>query len=64
MTTIQRITYTGSNHPIRGAVSARKLAIVLAGIDAPSNAERLEQYAAKVGSGVIMGKARTARAAA
>jgi hypothetical protein len=64
MTTIQRITYTGSRRPVRGATSTKNAAIELTSIHPSTNDERFTQYQQKLNAGWVVGKARTVRRAA
>ena len=52
MSTIKRVTFSGSRQPVRGATPAkparRLLFVELAGLDAKNNARRLAEYIAKL----------------
>lgn len=60
MNTINRITYTGSQRPIKGATSAKQAAVELTRIDPLTNAERFGRYCQKLNAGWVVGKARVA----
>jgi hypothetical protein len=47
MTTTQRITFTGSQRPVKGATATPIQSVTLTGIDAKSNAQRLAEYTAR-----------------
>jgi len=48
MTTIQRITFTGSQKPIKGATAAPLRSVELAGIEPKNNDQRLAEYERKL----------------
>ena len=58
MTTIQRITFKGSQRPIKGATAAPLRSVELVGIEPLTNAQRLENFKQRLECGWIVGKAR------